>query len=334
MQVCADMSALSLHKTCGTPTRCPALPLSRVSGAAGKDDGGCMERNNQQMADLWYSEFHADDVKFSIRVGRQLCSEQTPFQRIEFFESETFGTFFTIDGLMMVTQKDEFAYHEMITHVPFAVNPDIRRVLIIGGGDGGTAREVCRYKGVEYIDLVDIDERVVRLCQQYLPQTACVLDRDPRLHLHFEDGLAFVRRAPKAGYDLIIVDSTDPVGPGEGLFTMEFYKSCADALADGGILINQHESPYYEHYAHEMLRAHKKLRETFPVAKVYQFHMPTYPSGHWLFGFASKKLDPVRDFQRGRWEALGLETRYYNTDLHCAAFALPTYVKELLEYDG
>ncbi|MDR3644944.1 MAG: spermidine synthase, partial [Clostridia bacterium] len=147
------------------------------------------------MTDLWYSEFHTDDVKFSIKVNRQLCSEQTPFQRIDFFESDTFGVFFTIDGLMMVTQKDEFAYHEMITHVPFAVNPDIRRVLIVGGGDGGTAREVCRYQTVEHIDLVDIDERVVRLCQKYLPQTACVLDKDPRLQMHFEDGLAFVRAA-------------------------------------------------------------------------------------------------------------------------------------------
>ena len=283
------------------------------------------------MTDLWYSEFHTDDVKFSIKVDEQLCSEQTPFQRIDFFRNETFGTFFTIDGLMMVTEKDEFIYHDMITHVPFAVNPDIKRVLIIGGGDGGTAREVSRYSTVEHIDLVDIDERVVRLCQHYLPQTAGVLDKDKRIHMHFEDGLAFVRRAEKACYDLILVDSTDPVGPGEGLFTTDFYKSCENALTDSGILINQHESPYYKQYAHEMLRAHKKIRDNFPIARVYQFHMPTYPSGHWLFGFASKRFDPVRDFSRKRWENLGIRTKYYNTDLHCAAFALPTYVKELLE---
>lgn len=286
------------------------------------------------MLDLWYSEFHTDDVKFSIKVERHLHSEQTPFQRIDFFESATFGTFFTIDGLMMVTQKDEFAYHDMITHVPFAVNPDIKRVLIIGGGDGGTAREVCRYKSVTRIDLVDIDERVVRLCQQYLQQTAGILDKDPRIHMYFEDGLKFVGRAPKESYDLILVDSTDPVGPGEGLFTTGFYQSCAEALTDSGILINQHESPYYEHYAHEMLRAHKKISDTFPVARVYQFHMPTYPSGHWLFGFASKKFDPVGDFKREKWEALGLKTRYYNADLHCAAFALPSYVREMLDNGG
>lgn len=284
------------------------------------------------MLDLWYSEYHADDVRFSIKVTRHLYSEKSKFQQIDFFESETFGTFLTLDGLMMLTQKDEFAYHDMICHVPFAVNPDIRRVLVIGGGDGGTCREVCRYKGVEKIDMVEIDERVVRLCQKYLPQTACVLDNDPRLTLHFEDGLEFVRRAPDAAYDLILVDSTDPVGPGEGLFTVDFYNNCSRVLSENGILINQHESPYYDHYAHEMLRAHDKLRKTFPIAKVYEFHIPTYPSGHWLFGFASKKFDPVRDFQREKWEALGLKTRYYNTDLHCAAFALPTYVKEQLEH--
>lgn len=283
------------------------------------------------MLDLWYSEYHADDVRFSIKVSRHLCSEKTSFQQIDFFESDTFGRFFTLDGLMMVTEKDEFAYHDMICHVPFAVNPEMKRVLIIGGGDGGTSREVCRYTHVERVDMVEIDERVVRLCQQYLPQTACVMDRDPRLHLYFQDGLEFVKNAPADSYDLILVDSTDPVGPGEGLFTTEFYSNCCRALSEKGILINQHESPYYDHYAHEMLRAHRKIRDTFPIAKVYQFHMPTYPSGHWLFGFASKKLDPVADFRPGEWEALGVQTQYYNTDLHRAAFALPTYVKDMLE---
>jgi spermidine synthase len=283
------------------------------------------------MLDLWYTEYHADDVRFSIKVNEHLYSEQTPFQRIDFFDSDTFGTFFTLDGLMMVTQKDEFAYHDMICHTPFAVNPDIRRVLIIGGGDGGTAREVCRYKAVEQVDMVEIDERVVRLCQQYLPQTAGIFEKDSRLNLYFEDGLEFVRRADEGSYDLILVDSTDPVGPGEGLFTTEFYTNCYRALSENGILINQHESPYYDHYAHEMLRAHHKIIKSFPIASVYEFHIPTYPSGHWLFGFASKKLDPIKDFKPEQWNALGLNTRYYNTDLHTASFALPTYVREKLQ---
>ncbi len=281
--------------------------------------------------DLWYSEYHAPDTRFSIQVSKQLYSEQTPFQQIDFFESDTFGTFFTLDGLMMVTAKDEFMYHDMICHPAFCVNPDIRRVLIIGGGDGGSAREVARYPQVESVDLVEIDERVVRLCQRYLPQTAAVLDQDPRIRMHFQDGLRFVADAAPGSYDLILVDSTDPVGPGEGLFTYAFYHHCFDALNERGILINQHESPYYAAYAREMRRSHAKIKETFPIAEVYDFHMPTYPSGHWLFGFASKKFHPLHDARPDDWQAIGLKTRYFNTELHRASFALPTYVHEALE---
>ncbi|ONI38563.1 spermidine synthase, partial [Candidatus Epulonipiscium fishelsonii] len=217
-----------------------------------------------------------------------------------------------------------------ISHVPMAVNPDIKNVLIIGGGDGGTAREMLRYETIVNIDMVEIDERVVRLCQKYLPQTACKLDNDPRLNLYFEDGLKFVANAPSEQYDLILVDSTDPVGPGEGLFTYEFYTNCNRILNKEGILINQHESPYYDKDVREMKRAHSKIKQTFPIAKVYQYNMPTYGSGHWLFGFASKKYDPIKDLKSTAWNNLGLETKYYNTDLHVGAFMLPTYVKEQL----
>lgn len=283
------------------------------------------------MLDLWFSEFHAPDAKLSILVKEQLYSEQTPFQKIDFFDSETFGKFFTLDGLIMITEKDEFIYHEMISNVPMAVNPDIKKVLIIGGGDGGTAREVCRFKTVEQVDMVEIDERVVRLCQKYFPQTACALDNDPRINLIFGDGLKLVQDAPEGAYDLILVDSTDPLGPGEGLFTTEFYRNCYRALNDKGILINQHESPYYKEYAYEMRRAHKKLASVFSIATVYQFYMPTYSSGHWLFGFASKGLDPVKDADFKRWSEFGLQNRYYNPGVHLGAFALPNYVQEELQ---
>ena len=132
-------------------------------------------------------------------------------------------------------------------------------------------------------------------------------------------------------YDLIIVDSTDPIGPGEGLFSESFYTNCFNALSENGILINQNESPYYPNYAKEMKRSHSKISKIFPISKVYQFHIPTYPSGHWLFGFASKTLDPIKDFQKESWELLGLETKYYNTDLHIGCFALPTFVKKMLD---
>ena len=283
------------------------------------------------MIDLWYTENHQDDIKFSVKVKEHIHSEKSEFQQIDFFASETFGKFFTLDGLMMATEKDEFIYHDMITHIPMAVNPDIKCVLIIGGGDGGSAREILRYPSVKKVDMVEIDERVVRLCQKYLPQTACALDNDSRLTLHFEDGLTFVQNAAASTYDLILVDSTDPIGPGEGLFTYEFYNNCKRVLSEEGILINQHESPYYSSYAHEMKRAHSKIKNTFPIAKVYQFHMPTYPSGHWLFGFASKKYDPIRDLKADKWQSIGLKTKYYNTDLHVGAFMLPTYVKDDLE---
>lgn len=283
------------------------------------------------MIDLWYTEHHQEDAKFSIRVKEHLYSEKSKFQQIDFFDSDTFGRFFTLDGLMMVTEKDEFIYHDMIAHVPMAVNPSISRVLIIGGGDGGTAREILRYPSIEKVDMVEIDERVVRLCEKYLPQTASVFSQETRLKLYFEDGLHFVKHAPSSSYDLILVDSTDPIGPGEGLFTYAFYNECKRLLTGEGILINQHESPYYTNDAYEMKRAHAKLKATFPIAKVYQFHMPTYPSGHWLFGFASKALDPIADLKADEWHALGLYTKYYNTNLHVGAFMLPTYVKDELE---
>lgn len=281
------------------------------------------------MLDLWYTENHTDKVKFSIKVNKHFYSEKSPFQQIDFFQSDEFGTFFTLDGLMMVNEKDEFIYHDMITHVPLATNPNIKKVLVIGGGDGGTVRELTRYSTIEKIDMVEIDELVVRTCQKYLPITALKLV-DERVQLFFEDGIAFIKDK-KNMYDLILVDSTDPIGPGEGLFTREFYKNCYEALSENGILVNQHESPYYKRDAQAMKKAHSKLKEIFPICKVYQFHMPTYPSGHWLFGFASKQLDPINDIQVQKWKEYGLKTKYYNTDLHLGCFALPTYVKELLE---
>ncbi|MBD5104485.1 MAG: spermidine synthase, partial [Ruminococcaceae bacterium] len=196
-------------------------------------------------------------------------------------------------------------------------------------GDGGVLRELTRYKSVECIDLVEIDEQVVEVCKKYLPKTACGFE-DSRVNVYFQDGLKFVRRCENI-YDLIIVDSTDPFGPGEGLFTKEFYGNCCNALTEKGIMVNQCESPFYSEDRIAMQRAHKRIVESFPVSRVYQAHIPSYPSGHWLFGFASKKYHPVKDLDPEAWKALGIKTRYYNTKLHAAAFALPNYVQELLE---
>ncbi|MBQ7942690.1 MAG: polyamine aminopropyltransferase [Lachnospiraceae bacterium] len=280
--------------------------------------------------ELWFTEKHTENVQLSIKVDKQLYSSQSEFQRIDIFDSKEFGRFLTLDGYMMLTQKDEFIYHEMMVHVPMAVHPNVRRVLVIGGGDGGTVRELIRYPFIEQIDLVEIDEEVVEACKQHLQQTACGFD-DARVKCFYEDGLKYVRRFEDT-YDLILVDSTDPFGPGEGLFTKEFYGNCYKALKEDGIMVNQHESPFYPADAVAMQRAHKRIVESFPISKVYQAHIPTYPSGHWLFGFASKKYHPLADQRVEAWKAYGLKTKYYNEQLHAGAFALPNYVEEMLEH--
>jgi len=278
--------------------------------------------------ELWFSERHTPNVKLSIKVEKQLYSGQSDYQRIDIYESKEFGRFLTLDGFMMLTEKDEFIYHEMITHVPMMVHPNPEHVLIIGAGDGGAVRELVKYENVKQIDLVEIDEMVVDVCRKYLPKTACALD-DPRLQIHYEDGLKYIRSCEDQ-YDLIIVDSTDPFGPGEGLFTREFYGSCYKALRKDGIMVNQHESPFYQEDVVAMQRAHKRIVESFPISYVYQAHIPTYPSGHWLFGFASKKYHPVDDLKREAFKDAKLHARYYNPNLHVGAFSLPTYVEELL----
>ena len=280
--------------------------------------------------EFWFSEMHTPNVKFSIRVDKQLYSGQSDFQRIDVFESPEFGRFLTLDGFMMLTEKDEFIYHEMITHIPMAVHPNVKNVLVIGAGDGGVIRELVRYDDIENIDMVEIDPLVVEVAKKYLPKTACSFD-DPRVNIYFEDGLRYIRFCENK-YDLIIVDSTDPFGPGEGLFTREFYGNCYKALKEDGILINQHESPFYDEDAAACQRAHRNIVGTFPISRVYQAHIPTYPSGHWLFGFSSKKYHPLKDLNDKKWNERGLKCRYYTTMLHKGAFYIPAYVEELMEY--
>lgn len=277
---------------------------------------------------LMFRETHSPGVHFDIEVEEHLCSRKTPYQQIDMFTSKEFGTIFVLDGYIMLTEKDEFIYHDMIVHVPMAANLAIKKVLVIGGGDGGSVRELCRYDSIEHIDMVEIDEMVVEACKEFLPQTSVKFD-DPRLTLSFEDGLKFVQTKENE-YDLIIVDSTDPIGPGEGLFTREFYGNCYKALKKDGILVNQHESAYYAETEEYMKRAHRRINEFFPICRIYQAHIPTYASGHWLFGFASKTIDPVASLDADAWNALGIKTRYYNTELHKGCFALPNYVKEML----
>ena len=278
---------------------------------------------------LTFTEMHTPTVGLQIQVDRQLHTEKSDFQRIDVFECEEFGRFLTLDGYMMLTERDEFIYHEMMVHVPLAVlGEKIKKVLVIGGGDGGCVRELCRYKHIEHIDLVEIDERVVAVCKEYLPGVACSLD-DPRVHILYQDGLKYIRRIEDE-YDLIIVDSSDPFGPSEGLFTREFYGSCFNALKEDGIMVNQQGSPFYTEDASAMQRSHKRIASTFPVSRVYQAHIPTFAAGYWLFGFASKKYHPIDDLDADAWKALNLRTRYYTTRLHVGAFYLPAFLEEML----
>ncbi|MCR5278955.1 MAG: polyamine aminopropyltransferase [Lachnospiraceae bacterium] len=279
--------------------------------------------------EYWFSEMHTDNVKMSIRVDKQLFSGTSDLQRIDVFDSQEFGKFITLDGSVIFSEKDEFTYDEMIVHVPMAVHPNVRKVLVIGGGDGGVARELSYYEEIEEIDVVEPDEMFVNVCREFFPDNACGLD-DKRVNLHNRDGLRFLR-GKMDEYDLIINDSTDPLGHTAGLFTKEFYGSCFKALKEDGIMVYQHGSPFFDEDEDACRAMHRKAFKSFPISRVYQAHIPTCPSGYWLFGFASKKYHPIRDLNAPRWNARGIKTWYYTTNLHTGAFMLPKYVEDLLE---
>lgn len=275
--------------------------------------------------DMW---LYTDNSKMSIPVSRQLYSAESEYQKIAVFESPQYGRLLTLDGDILFSAADEFIYNEMVVHVPMSVHPCVKNVLIIGGGDGGVARELIAYPEVENIDVVEPDEVFIEACREFFPDITKAFD-DPRVNIIERDGLRFLRG--KSGeYDLIINDSTDPFGHTEGLFTKEFYGSCYRALKDDGIMVYQHGSPFFDEDETAFRAMHRKAYSTFPVSRVYQAHIPTCPSGYWMFGFASKKYHPINDFDPGKWNARGIKTWYYTTNLHLGAFMLPKYVEDLL----
>ena len=279
--------------------------------------------------EMWFSELHTSNVKLSMRIEEQLCSVESDCQRIDVLVSDEFGKFLALDGEILFSEKDEFIYDEMVTHIPMAVHPDVKNVLIIGGADGGVARELINYKCIERIDVVEPDEMLVEVCRKHFPELTCGLD-DDRVNVYIQDALRFLRN--KTGdYDLIINDATDPFGYTEGLFPKEFYGSCYKALKSDGIMVYQHGSPFYSEDKDECVKMHRKAYQAFPVSRVYQAHIPTCSSGYWLFGFASKKYHPLDDFRPEEWKKLGIKTRYYTTNLHRGAFMLPGYVEQMLE---
>lgn len=278
--------------------------------------------------ELWFSDYHTDKVKLSVKIDKQLYGVQTDYQRIAVFDSQEFGRFITCDDSIVFSEKDEFVYDEMIVHVPMAVHPHVKKVLIIGGGDGGVARELSYYEEIEQIDVVESDETFVEICKQFFPDNARGLD-DPRVHVYCLDGLRHLR-SRTAEYDLIINDAIDPLGHMAGLFTKEFYGSCYRALKEDGIMVYQHGSPFYDEDEESCRQMHRKASHSFPISRVYQAHIPTCPSGYWLFGFTSKKYHPLTDFNAARWDARHIKTWYYTTHLHKGAFMLPRYVEDML----
>ena len=279
--------------------------------------------------EMWFSEIHTPNIKLTIRTDRQLFSGESEYQRIDVFDSPELGKFVTLNGDIIFSDADEFVYDEMVTHVPMAVHPNVKKVLIIGGGDGGVAKELSYYPEIEEIEVVEQDEMFMEVCQKFFPDMAQGL-QDPRVKIYHEDGLRFLRRRISE-YDLIINDPTNPFGYTEGLFTKEFYGSCYKALKEDGIMVYQHGSPFYDEDEAACRSMHRKVFRSFPISRVYQAHITTCPAGYWLFGFASKKYHPIKDFDGARWRKRNIKTWYYTANLHIGAFMLPKYVEDLLE---
>ncbi|SFL07235.1 spermidine synthase [Lachnospiraceae bacterium KH1T2] len=277
---------------------------------------------------FWFEEFHTRNTKMGIRVDEQLFSGKSEYQQIDVFKSPEFGRFLCSNGSVVFSEADEFVYDEMIVHVPMAVHPGVKRVLVIGGGDGGVARELSYYKEIEKIDVVEEDKLFVDVCKDWFPDNSVGLE-DPRVEIYYENGLRFLR-SHRDCYDLIINDCTDPLGHTAGMFTKEFYGNCYRALHEDGIMVYQHGSPFYDEDEESCRAMHRKAYRSFPINRVYQAHIPTCPAGYWLFGFASKKYHPLKDFNEARWNERNIKTWYYTTNLHMGAFMLPKYVEDLL----
>ena len=288
-----------------------------------------MKSDTPPRTDLWLEERHDDVTALRFRVSKVLYSGRSKYQSVEVVETEGLGNMLLNDGLIMVSERDEFIYHDMIAHVPLFVHPNPRQVLVIGGGDGGTAREVLRHPNVERCRMIEIDEMVVRACQEHLPQTASCLDAfDSRLELSFEDGVSFVAETQDR-FDVVLVDSTDPIGPAAPLFGAEFYTNVNRVLNHDGIVVSQGESPFYEVQAQRSLL--EVLNTQFPRVHIYNFVNLTYPGNYWSFTWASKTLHPLADFDESRVTGSGLEFQYYNPGIHRAAFALPSFMIANLE---
>jgi spermidine synthase len=282
---------------------------------------------------VWFTDkddFQALSLRFT---GEVFFDVQSPFQRVRIIESYKYGKMLALDDMVMTTIEDEFHYHEMISHPALFTHGNAKNILVIGGGDGGTVREILRHEGVEKVTMVEIDGEVITACKEHLPQIAAAFD-DPRLELIVDDGIAFIKNAAPESYDLVIVDGSDPVGPAEGLFSVEFYTNCYNSLTKDGILVAQGESPKFNEKSFTELN--HTLQEIFGTDKapVSLFFVPTYPTGMWSFQYGIKGAKHPKhitnDVEIDSFvDKKGL--RYYNSDVHKGSFATPNFVKTLLK---
>ncbi len=274
--------------------------------------------------ELWFTEKQTSDLAISCRIKNTIYQERTKYQELAIVDTCQFGRMLLLDGVIMTTEKDEFFYHEMITHVAMHTHPYPEQVLVVGGGDGGTVREVIKHPSVKRVVLAELDEGVIAASTKYLPSIAKGFS-DPRVKIEITDGTLYVREH-RNEFDVVIIDSTDPVGPGEVLFTKEFYREVFKSLKEQGVMVAQTESPVLDR--HLIPKLWNYLKNTFPLVRLYLGVVPTYIGGHWTWILASKGPDPlVVPAER----FVALETKYYTPEIHRAAFVLPPYVSELLK---
>jgi len=274
--------------------------------------------------ELWYTEKQTESYGITAKIKETYVREQTDFQDLAMIETEEWGTMLTLDGMVMTTVRDEFVYHEMVAHPALVTHPNPQRVLVVGGGDGGVIREVMKHPKVEKAVLVDIDGKVIEYSKKYLPQIAGELD-NPRVEVIVNDGYMHIHDH-KNTYDVIMVDSTEPVGPAVELFTKGFYQGIYDALKEDGIFVAQTDNPWFKA---ELIRTvNRDVKEIFPIVRVYCANIPTYPSGLWTFTMGSKKYDPLAVDEAAIPD---FPSKYYTARLHKAAFVLPRFVEDLVK---
>jgi spermidine synthase len=273
----------------------------------------------------WFTESAPDlGTAFSLATSALLHQEKSAYQNIEIYETKTFGNLMVLDGFIMLTTRDNFLYHEMMSHPALFSHAHPRHVAIVGGGDCGTLQQVALHSCVEKITQIEIDERVTRVSEQYFPEL-CTSNNDTRTNFEFCDAIEWMRNAPENSIDIIIVDSTDPIGPAEGLFQKQFYQYCWSALSDNGLVIQQSESPLV-HWESITKPMHNEMQAAgFNQTKTLFFPQPVYPTGWWSATMAAKKdIHLVRDSDA---KQLSFATKYYNYDIHLSAFAMPSFLK-------